>query len=77
MIAYLLRVFVLLLAACGDPGLPDGAMCTTHDQCASRRCKERGHCLGKAGGTIECTDDDGVCADPFAGCRYELKCEAR
>ena len=52
----------------GACGLPDGSTtCKADSECAPRRCKERGFCAGKAGPTVECTDDDAVCADPFAG----------
>ncbi len=70
------RLLLISLLACGS-GLPDGATCTVDGECASGRCKERGHCAGKLGVTIECTEDDGACADPFAGCMYEFRCEAR
>jgi hypothetical protein len=59
----------------GACGLPDGStVCTTDGQCASGRCKERGFCVGKAGATVECTDDDVVCADS-AGCKFGFACE--
>lgn len=69
-------LLLLLLAAC-NARLPNGSPCRTHAQCASRNCKERGHCLSRPGPTIDCTDDDTACADPYAGCKYTFACEAR
>jgi hypothetical protein len=58
----------------GACGFSDGSTCTMSSQCASRNCKYRGFCTGKVGGTVECTNDDGVCVDP-TGCKFSSKCE--
>jgi hypothetical protein len=61
----------------GACGFPDGNACTLASECASRNCKQRGFCAGRSGGIVECTNDDGVCADSAAGCKFSGKCEPR